>query len=83
MTNWHRVTDRLPKHKDIVQVYTNLKMQAITIFIDNNISAESLRKNGVSIPENEMKGYSFCSQETPGNILNGVTHWKFLSRPPA
>jgi Protein of unknown function (DUF551) len=82
MSNWHKVTDRLPKHKDVVQVYTSLDIQAVTIFIDNDMAAESLRKNGVIIPEHEMKGYSFCSQETPGNILNGVTHWQYLPRSP-
>jgi hypothetical protein len=27
--------------------------------------------------------YSFCSQETAGLVLNNVTHWMPLPKPPA
>jgi hypothetical protein len=82
MNHWNKVTDKLPVHLDIVLVCTKNLKQAVAVFVNKEIAAYYLQKKGLLIPDDAMKGYAFCSQESPGNILENVTHWRNLIKPP-
>lgn len=81
MTKWISVKDRLPKHGETVLAVNKKRGKCVLIFIDLSIMKRELECKGIMAPDNNG-GYSFCSQEIQGNVLNDVTHWMPLPESP-
>jgi len=79
---WFSITDKLPKHGDKVLAVTNKLDIVVVFFVSNDELIKKLKDNGISPKLTPKGGYSFASQETPGNVLNGVTHWAPLPNLP-
>lgn len=82
MSDWISVKDKLPEHDRLVLVYAVTGAQVVCIFLYNKKTMDSLCDRGMIVSDKEDKNYFFCSQENPGNCLNGVTHWCPLPKAP-
>ena len=79
MSKWIKIQDKLPKHKQLVLAFNVSGTAVVVIFLDNEETAKFLEEKGIHIEK--KRGYQFCSQEIPGNILEGVSHWMPIFTP--
>lgn len=81
---WISIARELPEHNQTIYARTN-KGQCVCVFVDTIEMNKVLREKGY--PEEQWnegeKPYSFCSQERPGAVLGGVTHWMPLLEDPS
>lgn len=79
---WISVKKCLPDKDQPVLCYTK-KGMSVVWFVSGESMFQNLRMSGIMCPDEERKKHFFCSQETPGLTLNGVTHWMYLPPNPS
>ncbi len=77
---WNSVTNKLPKHHELVLAVSRRGTCAVVIFVDNEQIFQGLMMRNIQVPHEQREGYSFCSQELPGNVFENVTHWAYIPK---
>ncbi|HMG15913.1 MAG TPA: DUF551 domain-containing protein [Saprospiraceae bacterium] len=80
--SWTSIKDKLPKHEEVVYVFTEHGNQFVCLFIDGKKMTDELIMRNVLVPELDKSKPYFCSLENHGNYITTATHWMPLFKGP-